>query len=201
MVGIPPVARPRRSTPSPAAAPARSHRMDNRWRPGYRSTIIPQTGRALMIRTRLATSEDRLAVQELLGQLGYVFSAEDVQARLILLAASGTDPVLVATRHDEVVGLIALQFATMLHLREPVARITALVVRDGGAGRRNRSGIDRCRRCPGTAGGLRRSGTDHRRDQNRGSRLLQKAGLHKLFPSLQPRDQGGHRPVSFCRSI
>ncbi|UZE46752.1 GNAT family N-acetyltransferase [Rhodopseudomonas sp. P2A-2r] len=89
---------------------------------------------ALMIRTRLVTSEDRLAVQELLGQLGYDFSAEDVQARLNLLAASGTDPVLVATRHDEVVGLIALQFSAMLHLREPVARITALVVRDGGRG-------------------------------------------------------------------
>ncbi|MDF3813491.1 MULTISPECIES: GNAT family N-acetyltransferase [Rhodopseudomonas] len=87
-----------------------------------------------MIRTRPATPEDRLAVQELLGQLGYAFSAEEAESRLIHLAASGNDPVLVATRDDEVVGLIGLQFSTMLHLRDPVARVTALVVRDGGRG-------------------------------------------------------------------
>ena len=75
-------------------------------------------------------------VQELLGQLGYVFTADEVQARLDLLATSDKDPVLLATQNDEVVGLIALHFATMLQEREPVARITALVVRDGvrGAG-------------------------------------------------------------------
>ena len=89
-----------------------------------------------MVRIRAASAEDRLVVQELLGQLGYVFTAEEVQARLDLLATSDTDPVLLAIQNEEVVGLIALHFATMLQERERVARITALVVRDGvrGAG-------------------------------------------------------------------
>ena len=89
-----------------------------------------------MIRIRAAGAEDRLVVQELLHQLGYVFTAEEVQARLNLLAASDTDPVLLATQDGKVVGLIAMHFATMLHKREPVAQIAALVVRDGvrGAG-------------------------------------------------------------------
>lgn len=88
------------------------------------------------IRVRQANEGDELVVQELLGQLGYAFTAEEVQARLNLLAASDTDPVLLAIQNEEVVGLIALHFATMLHQREPVAKITALVVRDGvrGAG-------------------------------------------------------------------
>ncbi len=88
------------------------------------------------IRVRQANEGDELNVQELLGQLGYTFTAEEIQARLNLLAASDTDPVLLATQNEEVVGLIALHFATMLHQREPVAKITALVVRDGvrGAG-------------------------------------------------------------------
>ena len=89
-----------------------------------------------MVRIRAAGAEDRLAVQDLLRQLGYVFTADEIQARLDLLAMSDADPVLLATQDDEVVGLIALHFATMLQQREPVAQITALVVRDGvrGAG-------------------------------------------------------------------
>jgi len=89
-----------------------------------------------MVRIRAAGAEDQLVVQELLRQLGYVFTAEEVQARLNLLAVSDADPVLLATQDDEVVGLIALHFATMLQQREPVAQIIALVVRDGvrGAG-------------------------------------------------------------------
>lgn len=89
-----------------------------------------------MVRIRAAGAEDRLVVQDLLRQLGYVFTTEEVQARLDLLAMSDADPVLLAIQDDEVVGLIALHFATMLQQREPVAQITALVVRDGvrGAG-------------------------------------------------------------------
>lgn len=89
-----------------------------------------------MVGIRAAGTEDRLVVQELLSQLGYVFTAEEVQARLSLLATSDTDPVLLAIQKEKVVGLIALHFAMMLHQREPVAKITALVVRDGvrGAG-------------------------------------------------------------------
>ena len=90
----------------------------------------------LEIRVRQANERDELAVQELLGQLGYVLTPEEVRACLVLLATSGTDPVLLAIQDDKVVGLIALHCAAMLHHKEPVARITTLVVRDGirGAG-------------------------------------------------------------------
>ena len=89
-----------------------------------------------MVRIRSAGTEDWLVVQELLGQLGYLFTAAEVQARLSLLAMSIYDPVLLATQDDKVVGMIALHFATMLQQIEPVAQVTALVVDDGirGAG-------------------------------------------------------------------
>ena len=88
-----------------------------------------------MIRVQLADEGDDLAVQEMLGQLGYVFTVEEVRARLILLATSGKDPILLAKQDSRVVGLIAMHCATMLHHREPVARITALVVRDDVRGK------------------------------------------------------------------
>lgn len=88
-----------------------------------------------MIRVQLAGEQDDLAVQELLAQLGYAFTVEEVRARLVLLAASGTDPVLLATEDGKAVGLIAIHCATMVHYREPVARITALVVRDSVRGK------------------------------------------------------------------
>lgn len=88
-----------------------------------------------MIRVQLASEQDDTATQELLAQLGYVLTVDEVRARLVMLAASGTDPVLLATEDGKAVGLIAMHYATMLHHREPVARITALVVRDGVRGK------------------------------------------------------------------
>lgn len=83
-----------------------------------------------MLRIREVDAEDSRAVQYLLSQLGYIFTVEEVQGRLNLLAGSGTDPVLLAVQDGAAVGLIALHFATMLQVREPVARVTALVVQD-----------------------------------------------------------------------
>ena len=88
-----------------------------------------------MIHVRRADEEDGSAVQELLGQLGYVLATDEVRARLVLLASSGTDPVLLAIKDGRAVGLVAVHCATMLHYREPVARITALVVRDDVRGK------------------------------------------------------------------
>jgi N-acetylglutamate synthase-like GNAT family acetyltransferase len=87
------------------------------------------------IHVRQANDEDELVVQELLGQLGYILTVEEVRARLVLLATSSTDPVLLAAEDSSAVELIALHYATMLHHREPVARITALVVRDDVRGK------------------------------------------------------------------
>ena len=92
-----------------------------------------------MIRVRQAKTSDVRAVRDLLDQLGYTFTVEAVESRLNLLTASGDDPVILAVQDDAVLGLIALQFAWMLQVDEPVARVTALVVRDGGRG----SGVGR----------------------------------------------------------
>lgn len=90
---------------------------------------------AVVIDVRPADPGDSLAVQELLGQLGYTFAVEEVRARLDLLAKQPADPVLLAIEGDTGVGLIALHWTFMLHHGKPVARITALVVRDDVRGK------------------------------------------------------------------
>ena len=87
-----------------------------------------------MVTIRQADTDDAGAVRDLLGQLGYTFTVEAVQDRLTLLAAAGTDPVLLAVVDGVTVGLIALHLATMLQVAEPVARVTALVVHDQSQG-------------------------------------------------------------------
>ena len=87
-----------------------------------------------MVTIRHATTNDAEAVRDLLGQLGYPFTVEAVHDRLTLLAAAGTDPVLLAVQDGVPFGLIALHLATMLQVAEPVARVTALVVQDQGRG-------------------------------------------------------------------
>ena len=69
-----------------------------------------------MITIRQANTNDAEAVQDLLGQLGYIFAVDAVQDRLTLLAASGTDPVLIAIQDGVALGLIALHLATMLQV-------------------------------------------------------------------------------------
>ena len=87
-----------------------------------------------MIDVRPADPGDSVVVQELLGQLGYAFTVEEVQSRLALLARQPADPVLLATDGGKGAGLIAMHWPAMLHHSQPVARITALVVRDDARG-------------------------------------------------------------------
>ncbi len=88
-----------------------------------------------MIDVRPANPGDSLVVRELLGQLGYAFTVKEVRARLHLFAEQPADPVLLATKDDRGVGLIAMHWTFMLHHSRPVARITALVVCDGARGK------------------------------------------------------------------
>jgi len=88
-----------------------------------------------VIDVRLADPGDSLVVRELLDQLGYAFTVEEVRARLDLFARQPTDPVLLATDGDKGVGLIAMHWTAMLHHSKPVARITALVVRADARGK------------------------------------------------------------------
>ena len=88
-----------------------------------------------MIDVRPANLGDSLAVQELLSQLGYAFTVEDVRSRLARFAKQSADPILLAIEDDRAVGLVAMHWAFMLHHTEPVARITVLIVCDGARGK------------------------------------------------------------------
>lgn len=88
-----------------------------------------------MLEIRPATADDASALCGLLGQLGYDLATEVVRDRLACLAETGCDPVLVAIGDDDALGLVALHWAPMLHLPDPVARITALVVSESARGR------------------------------------------------------------------
>ena len=93
-----------------------------------------------MVDIRRAHQDDAAGVQALLRQLGYQSSEEDVRRKLGLLSERTSDPVLVAVEGERLLGVIALHWTPMLHLAAPLARITALVVRDDtrgtGVGRR-----------------------------------------------------------------
>lgn len=87
-----------------------------------------------MTEIRPARPDDAPGVQDLLAQLGYALSVQAVEKRLTVLAARGSDPVLLALRDDRPVGLVAVHWTIMLHLSAPSARITALVVDHRGRG-------------------------------------------------------------------
>lgn len=84
------------------------------------------------VRVRGATQEDAEPLAELLEQLGYPASGEQVRARLSSLARSGDYPVLVAelslpTGELFVAGLLSLALGRLLHRDSRRAEITALV--------------------------------------------------------------------------
>jgi len=83
---------------------------------------------------RIAHLDDAVGIQVLLLQLGYKLSEDGVRGNLALLSERTSDPVLVAVAGERPLGLIALHWTPMLHLAAPVARITALIVRDDARG-------------------------------------------------------------------
>jgi GNAT superfamily N-acetyltransferase len=87
-----------------------------------------------MIDIRRALQEDAAGVQELLLQLGYDSCEGDVRSKLAVLSERASDPVLVAVEGVRLLGVLALHWTPMLHLAAPLARITALVVRDEARG-------------------------------------------------------------------
>jgi len=89
------------------------------------------------LRIRPAVAADAPAIAELLDQLGYPASADDVVARLDRLASSPTDRVLVAEQGEAgVAGVLALHWMAALHQSGDVAKIMALVVDEHRRGAR-----------------------------------------------------------------
>jgi len=79
---------------------------------------------------RLAALRDADAIAPLLGQLGYLTTADELSERIERLADRPDGEVLVAELDGEVVGLAAYQLIDVIERPDPQCRITALVVDD-----------------------------------------------------------------------
>ena len=85
-------------------------------------------------RIRSANVSDAEAVTRLLIELDCDVKLPDVEARLARLVDRPSDRVLVADVGGEVVGLLSMHLAPLLH-RDSFARITALIVSEANRGR------------------------------------------------------------------
>lgn len=81
---------------------------------------------ALSIRPAVAT--DAAAMADLLTQLGYPATADEVVARLARLEETPGSTALVAEHDGRVVGLVTGHVFRSIHATEPVAWLTALTV-------------------------------------------------------------------------
>ncbi len=106
----------------------------------------------MCVTVRDATPADAAAVAGLLGELGYPASPAEAAKRL----QRPGERVLLAESDQLVVGLAALTIGPMLEHARPVARITALVVREPtrgrGVGRRLMARAEELARDAGCAG-------------------------------------------------
>jgi len=80
---------------------------------------------------RPAEGRDAPALAELMGELGYPITLEDMRDRLNFVASSAADALLVADSGGRVVGLIGVQVSDFVHRVARYGRITALVVAAG----------------------------------------------------------------------
>ena len=117
---------------------------------------------------REATEDDAAAVAELLDQLGYPMSVEEARSRL----GRDGDRVLLAESTGDAVGLLALAVQLPIARARPLARITAMVVRDS----KRRHGVGR-------------------RLMERAEALARAAGCEgiELTSAIRPEREDGHR--------
>jgi len=80
------------------------------------------------IGVRTARPGDAPFISELLAQLGYPATAEDIPARLSLLETFPRALALVAADGDQVVGLVTAHIIPSIHSSAPIALLTTLVV-------------------------------------------------------------------------
>jgi predicted N-acetyltransferase YhbS len=88
------------------------------------------------ISIRPATSDDAPALSRLLTQLGYPTDAADIPERIEKLNARPGTTVLVAEdRPGEVLGVVTVHLFQSMHVSEPTAWLTTLVVEEKARGR------------------------------------------------------------------
>jgi GNAT superfamily N-acetyltransferase len=100
----------------------------------------PRISEGVRVGVRSVVHTDAAAVRDLLGELGYPMSLDDVHARLRALDGERSTKVLVAVDGDAVAGLAVVHWFELLEKPGPLARLLALVVGRGyrgtGVGRR-----------------------------------------------------------------
>ena len=84
-----------------------------------------------MIAIRSAETTDASAVCELLAQLGYPASVEEIPGRLSAITGLPDAVALVAVDEGVVVGMVTAHVIPAIHETEPVALLTAMVVSEG----------------------------------------------------------------------
>lgn len=92
--------------------------------------IASTPGRESLL-VRPASGRDAAGVAELLGVLGYPCTRDEAAKRLQALQEEPDQQILVADRHGELAGLLALDLMYYLPLGARTCRITALVVSAG----------------------------------------------------------------------
>ncbi len=101
---------------------------------------LPLSPAAEMVAVRAVDHRDAADVLELLTDLGYPMSLDDVHARLRALDGERNTKVLVAEGGDRVIGLAVVHWFELLEKPGPFARLLALMVsnraRGTGVGRR-----------------------------------------------------------------
>ena len=94
----------------------------------------PSTAAADRLAIRGVVHKDAAAVAQLLGELGYPMTLDDVHARLRALEGERSTKVLVAEDSGQIAGLAVVHWFELLEKPGPYARLLALVVRRGYRG-------------------------------------------------------------------
>lgn len=129
------------------------------------------------LRIRTARPVDAEQVVRLLSQLGYPTDARAVARRVEHLETDERQEVLVADQGGDVVGLVVVDVAGLIHRDEPTARITALAVHDDLRGQgHGRALVDEAERIAREAGCLEMLVTSGRR--------AERAGAHAFYRYL-----------------
>ncbi len=86
------------------------------------------------ISIRAADQSDASDIAQLLGQLGYPSSSEQVAGRLVQVSASPADQVLVVEAGGQLTAMASIHFMLYFHRGETLCKITSFVVKEGYRG-------------------------------------------------------------------
>ena len=128
---------------------------------------MPEPPTTIAVRVRPAVHRDAAAMRDLLEELGYPMSADEVHARLRVLTAEPATKLMVAEHEDRVVGIAVLHWFELLERPGSFSRLLALVVTDDhrgqGVGRQLVEACENIARKNGSLG-LEVTSAPHRED-------------------------------------